>query len=161
MPENVKETSDQSTGPHRFRMKGWISCAPFERLLNVSILDAADGRATLSMPFLIDYAQGGGLMHGGALVTLADTAVVMAIKSLLPSGSHFATTALEAKYLLPVKKGTVTAKARVVDREGRMLRGRATVYDDENRAVMEFFSTFKIAKDATIEGITFDDGDAP
>ena len=142
-------------------MKGWISCAPFERLLNVSILEASGGRATLSMPFLIDYAQGGGLMHGGALVSLADTAVVMAIKSLVPSGSHFATIALEAKYLLPVKKGTVTAKARVVEREGRILRGRATVYDGENRAVMEFFSTFKIAKDATIEGITFDDGDAP
>jgi hypothetical protein len=37
------------------------------------------------------------------------------------------------------------------------LKGRATVYDDEERAVMEFSSTFRIARDATIKGIIFKD----
>jgi acyl-CoA thioesterase len=136
-------------------MESWISCAPFERLLNINIIEAGDGQAVLSMPFLIDYAQGGGLMHGGALVSLADTAVVMAIKSIIPALSHFATIALEAKYLLPVKKGIVTAEARVVYREGRILKGQAILYDDENRAVMEFTSTFKMAADTRIRGIDF------
>ena len=144
-----------STGPHRFEMDGWISCAPFERLLNMEIVEASDGQAILKMPFLLDYAQGGGLMHGGALVSLADTAVGMAIKSLIPPQSHFATILCEAKFLLPVKKGIVTAKARVVERQGRTLKGRATVYDDEERAVMEFSSTFKIAKDTTVKGVIF------
>jgi len=146
-----------STGPHRFEMDGWISCAPFERLLNMEIVEASDGQAILKMPFLLDYAQGGGLMHGGALVSLADTAVGMAIKSLIPPQSHFATILCEAKFLLPVKKGIVTAKARVVERQGRTLKGRATVYDDEERAVMEFSSTFKIAKDTTVKGVIFKD----
>ena len=97
-------------------------------------------------------------MHGGALISLADTAVVMAIKSIIPPQSHFATIALEAKYLLPVKKGVVTAEARVVHREGRILKGQATIYDEERKAVMEFASTFKIAADAKIKGITFADG---
>lgn len=144
-------------GPHRFKMQNWISCAPFERLLNMSILEASDGRAVLDMPFFVDYAQGGGLMHGGALVSLADTAVVMAIKSLVDPGSHFATIALEAKYLLPVKQGKLTARAEVTAREGRILKGRATIYDERDRAVMEFSSTFKIAKDAKIKGIIFED----
>jgi acyl-CoA thioesterase len=128
-------------------------------LLNVNIIEAAEGRAVLTMPFLIDYAQGGGLMHGGALVSLADTAVVMAIKSIIPPLSHFATIALEAKYLLPVKKGIVTAEAKVVHRQGRIVKGQATLYDEEKRAVMEFFSTFKIAADTTIRGIIFEDDD--
>jgi acyl-CoA thioesterase len=140
-------------------MEGWITCAPFERLLNVNIIEAAEGRAVLTMPFLIDYAQGGGLMHGGALVSLADTAVVMAIKSIITPLSHFATIALEAKYLLPVKKGIVTAEAKVVHRQGRIVKGQATLYDEEKRAVMEFFSTFKIAADTTIRGIIFEDDD--
>ena len=83
------------TGPHQFSMEGWISAAPFERMLQITIAEAGEGRATLTMPFLLDLAQGAGLMHGGALVSLADTAVVMAIKSLLPAGSHFATTRLK------------------------------------------------------------------
>jgi len=151
----MKETS---TGPHRFEMDGWISCAPFERLLNMKIVEASDGQATLKMPFLIGYAQGGGLMHGGALVSLADTAVVMAIKTLIPAQSHFATILCEAKFLLPVKKGIVTAKAKVVERQGRTLKGRATLYDDEERTVMQFFSTFKIARDTTIKGVIFQPG---
>ena len=154
MPQPGKTTTVPSTGPHRFQMEGWISCAPFERLLNITIVDAAEGRATLSMPFYIDYAQGGGLLHGGALVSLADTAVVMAIKSLIPPQSHFATIALEAKYLLPVSKGIVTAEAEVLKREGRILKGLAVIYDENQRAVMEFASTFKIAADSRIRGFT-------
>ena len=146
-----------STGPHRFAMAGWISAAPFETLLNMTIVEAADGEATLTMPFLIEYAQGAGLMHGGALVSLADTSVVMAIKSLLPPGSHFATIRLETCFLHPVKKGVVTAKARVASRSDRIIEGRATIYDEDNRAVMEFVSTFKLARDTAIQGITFAD----
>lgn len=152
------EDAGPSTGPHHFHMDGWLTCAPFERLLNITIVAARDGLATLTMPFLVDYANGAGLMHGGVLVGLADTAVVMAIKSLIPPCSHFATVSLETRFLLPVKKGTVTAKAEVVSREGVVLQGRATVFDEEERAVMEFASVFRIAKDPAIRGITFEKG---
>jgi uncharacterized protein (TIGR00369 family) len=137
-------------------MEGWISCAPFERLLNIKIIEASDGQAKLNMPFLIDYAQGGGLMHGGALATLADTAVVMAIKSIIPPYSHFATIAIEANFLLPVRRGIVTAEAKVIDQEGRIIKGQATIYDEEKKPVMEFLSTFKIARDPRIKEITFE-----
>lgn len=143
------------TGPHYFRMEDWISCAPFEKLLNITIEEASDGRATLTMPFLVDYAQGAGLMHGGALVSLADTAVVMAIKSLLPPETHFATIALEAKYLRAVKQGIITARAKMTERKDRTFKGEAVLFDEENRPVMEFTSTFKIARDAGIKNVTF------
>ena len=146
---------DQLTGPHKFEMEAWISCAPFERLLHMKIVEASDGRATLTMPFLFDMAQGGGLMHGGALVSLADTAVVMAIKSIVTPQTHFATISLETKFLYPVKKGMVTAKARVAHREGRILQGQSTVFNEDERPVLEFSSTFKIAKDKRIRTISF------
>jgi acyl-CoA thioesterase len=155
----MAEETRQSTGPHQFQMPAWISCAPFERLLSMEIVEAVDGRAVLRMPFLIDYAQGAGLMHGGALVSLADTAVVMAIKSIIAPQSHFATIALDTKFLLPVKKGVVTARAAVKGGEDRLLKGEATVYDEEGRAVMTFRSTFKIARDTRIEGVIFGQGD--
>jgi len=151
----LEKGSSQATGPHRFEMTEWISCAPYERLLNMKIVEAADGRAMLTMPFLIDYAQGAGLLHGGALVSLADTAVVMAIKSIIAPLSHFATIELESRFLLPVKKGVVTARAEVVSKEGRQLKGRAIVYDEEGRAVLDFWSTFKIARNTQIKSITY------
>jgi acyl-CoA thioesterase len=154
MEEN-REGRD-STGPHRFAMEGWISTAPFERLLHMEIVEAAGGKATLTMPFLFDLAQGAGIMHGGALVSLADTAVVMAIKSLLPPKTHFGTISVEAEFLYPVKKGLVTAKAHVLGRQDRTLTGQATVFNEEDRPVLEFRSTFKIARDSNISGITFE-----
>lgn len=153
----LEEEISGATGPHRFEMSEWISCAPFERLLKMTIVEAADGRAKLTMPFLIDYAQGAGLLHGGALASLADTAVVMAIKSVIEPLSHFATTQMECRFLHPVKKGVVTAEAEVVSRDGRQLRGKAVLYDDEGKAVLEFCSTFKIARDARIRAIRFRD----
>lgn len=159
MPDK-KKPAHSSTGPHHFKMGAWISCAPFERMLGMTIAEAQNGRSVLKMPFVIDLAQGGGLMHGGALVSLADTAVVMAIKTLLPSGSHFATIALDARYLLPVKEGTVTARAEVLERDGRIIKGRAVIYDYLDRPVMEFSSVFKIAKDTRIKGVTFE-GEPP
>jgi acyl-CoA thioesterase len=150
---------ERYTGPHQFDMDGWISCAPFERLLHMEIVEASDGRATLTMPFLIDFAQGAGLLHGGALISLADTAVVMAIKSLAPVQAHFATISLESKFLYPVKQGVVTARAKVLQQEGRILQGQATVYNEDERPVLECSSTFKVAKDSIIRGITFQESD--
>ncbi len=145
----------QFTGPHRFQMEQWISCAPFERLLHMEILEALDGRAVLTMPFLSDFSQGGGLMHGGALVSLADTAVVMAIKSVLPPKTHFGTVSMESKFLYPVRKGIITASARVVEQHGRTFRGEATVADEDGKAVLEFASVFKVARDDRIRGVTY------
>ena len=143
----------ESTGPHHFSMEGWISCAPFERLLHMQIVEASEGKATLTMPFLIDFAQGAGLLHGGALVSLADTAVVMAIKSIVSPQTHFATISLETKFIRPVHQGVITAKARVTDKTERILQGQATVFDEDGRPVLEFSSTFKIAQERVIRGI--------
>lgn len=145
------------TGPHRFRMDAWIGCAPFERLLQLTIVSAKGGRATLTMPFLVEYAQGAGLMHGGAIATLADTAVVMAIKSVVAPGSHFATIESTISYLYPVKQGVVTARARIASPEDRRIEGQATVYDDADRTVAEFSAVFKLGRDTRIAAVTFAD----
>lgn len=139
-----------STGPHLFSMDAWIDLAPFEKMLNMVIVEAAQGHARLKMPFLFDFAQGAGLLHGGALVSLADTSVAIAIKTLLPPLSHFATISLESKFLLPVKKGIVTAQADIVEKNGRIFKGLSSIRDDENKTVMEFSSVFKVARSVEI-----------
>ncbi|MCO4756911.1 MAG: PaaI family thioesterase [Oceanospirillaceae bacterium] len=134
------------TGPHQVQLSQWISEAPFERLLNMKIERACKGEAVLSMPFFEEYAQGAGLMHGGALTALADTAVAMAIKSVLPEDTHFGTIALETRFLNAVRQGWVTAQANVISQQGRDLVGQATVFDDQQQPVIEFESHFRVAR---------------
>lgn len=149
----------QDTGPHRLVLDRWIGCAPYERLLQMQIVEACDGKATLTMPFLVQFAQGAALMHGGALLSLADTAMVMAIKSVLEPHTHFATVHVSADYLKPVSRGVVTATARMTHRDGRKISGEARVSDDSGEPVLVATARFVIARDARIRNVTFTDQD--
>ena len=145
------ENLNPFTGPHTVESKDWIDTAPFGRLLHLEIVEANNGTAVLTMPFLFDFAQGSGFMHGGALVSLADTATVMAIKSLVPKGTHFATISLKTTFLYPVKSGIVTAKAHVTARRKDHLYGRVTIFNRKDRPVLEFKAAFKIGKNKMIK----------
>ena len=152
-----KNRLDKFTGPHQIEMESWISCAPYERLLHMKIVEAVDGKAILTMPFLMHFAQGAGLMHGGALISLADTALVMAIKSILPPYTHFATTHVEARYLKSVKQGNVTAQAKLTGRQDRVITGEVSLYNESEEPVLTFTAQFKIARDARLKQVTFSD----
>lgn len=136
----------------QFALNGWIDTAPFEDLVGLRIEQAGEGRAVLTVPFRVRLAMGGGFMHGGALTTLADTAVAMAIKSLLPPGTLFATTELTTRFLAPVKEGLVTATAQVRGPEGRTFHGEADLTDAGGVRVASFTSVFRVAR-----GQGFDD----
>lgn len=130
----------------QFQLEGWVATAPFEDHVGLTIESAADGEARLSMPFRVCLANGGGVMHGGALVTLADTAVAMAIKSILPPGTFFATTELNTQFLAPFQSGTVVALARVRGPEGRTFYGEAELRDEAGTVVARFQSVFRVAR---------------
>jgi uncharacterized protein (TIGR00369 family) len=138
------------TGPHQVTLEKWISCAPFEKLLGLEIIEAKDGRSYLTMPFVYQLAQGQGMAHGGAIVTLADTAVAMAVKSLLPPGSRFGTISLNAEFLGPVTQGVLTARAEVTPVENRQVQGYAEVTDNDGRPVMRFSAVFKLGREVTL-----------
>jgi len=139
-------------GEKPFRLKAWIDTAPFEDLCGLELDRVGDGRAVLGCRFKVKLAQGGGVMHGGVLTTLADTAVAMAIKSLLPEGTVFATTELTTRFLAPVRSGRVRAIAAVRGPEGRTFYGEAQVVDAQGMVVAEFASVFRVAR-----GQGFDD----
>lgn len=134
-------------GDPAFRLDSWIDTAPFEDLIGIDLLQVDQGRATLGCQARVKLAQGGGVVHGGALTTLADTAVAMAIKSLLPEGSVFATTELQMKFLRPVRSGYLKAVAAVDGPQGRSFYGQADIFDADGSKVAEFTSTFRVARD--------------
>jgi len=129
-----------------FTLPRWIACAPFEEYLGMQIIEAGGGRSVLSMEFRVKHAQGLGLMHGGAVTALADTAVAMAIKTLLPEGTMFATTDLSLKFLAPIKSGVVKAVASAEFSDERTITGRAEVLDGDGVIVATFNSIFRVKR---------------
>lgn len=142
----VDGSTSRNPNEKQFELRSWIDTAPFEDLLAITIEETQPGRAVLSLPFKVKFAQGGGFLHGGVLTALADTAVAMAIKTLLPEGTVFATTELTTRFLAPVKSGRVTATATVSGPDGRSFFGEATVNDASGREVARFNSVFRVAR---------------
>ena len=98
------------------------------------------------MSFKVKHAQGKGLMHGGAVTALADTAVAMAIKSLLPEDTHFATVELNLQFHAPIRSGTVRAVAVAAFRAERTIEGEAEVFSEEGVKAATFRSVFKVKR---------------
>jgi acyl-CoA thioesterase len=135
----------RQAGERQFELAGWIDTAPFEDLLGMRIEEAGEGRAVLAMDFPVKFAQGGGVLHGGALTALGDTAVAIAIKTLLPPGTVFATTELVTRFLAPVLAGPIRATATVIGPQGRTFTG-AALLEAEGRPVANFTATFRVAR---------------
>jgi len=144
MYEHLYDQPMSTGAPLPFQLPAWIATAPFEEYLGMTIEEAGEGTALLTMPFQVKHCQGKGLMHGGAITALADTAVAMAIKSLLSEGSHFVTTDLHLQFHAPVRAGTVTARAHVERRDERNLTGTCQVYAADGTKVATFTSNFRI-----------------
>ncbi|WP_243374758.1 PaaI family thioesterase [Geotalea sp. SG265] len=146
MYQHVYDTRMPGGGEIPFELPRWIACAPFEEYLGMTIEEAAEGHAVLTMPFTVKLSQGVGFMHGGAITALADTAVAMAIKSVLPEGSNFVTMDLGLKFHAPVRSGVVRAVARIIERDERNIKGEAEVFDGEGIKVATFSSVFRVRR---------------
>lgn len=146
MYEQVYEQQMIEGEPLPFELPAWVACAPFEEFVGMRIERAADGEAVLTLPFKVKLAQGKGLMHGGVVTALADTAVAMAIKSILPEDTHFVTIDLGLKFHAPVRGGVVKAVARIVERDERNIRGEAEVFDESGVKVATFHSLFRVKR---------------
>lgn len=137
----------EKDGAIPFKLPDWVALAPFEEFLGMRIEETAAGYALLSMPFRAALCQGGGLMHGGAVVSLADTALAIAIKTLLPQGTHFATIDMGLTFHAPVRWGTVRAEANVVERKERDITGEVQVITEEGIKAATFRATFRVRRE--------------
>ena len=129
-----------------FQLSEWIATAPFEEFLGMSIEKASGGKAVLTMPFKAGLCQGKGLMHGGAVVSLADTALAMAIKSLLPEGTDFVTIKMGLEFHAPVRWGVVRAEAKITHQDDREIEGVTEILTEEGIKAATFKATFRVRK---------------
>ena len=146
MYKKIYDIPIPAEGDLPFQLPGWIACAPFEEFLGMRIDEVGEGRAVLTMPFKVKLAQGKGFMHGGAITALADTAVAIAIKSVLPEGTNFVTMELGLKFHAPIRYGVVKAEARIIDQNDRDIRGVAEIFDERGLKVATFTSVFRVRR---------------
>ena len=85
----------------------------FRELLGIDIEERGDGRAKLLFRANQEHLNDGGIVHGGAIATLADCAMGSALASTLAEGEQPVTVEAKVNYLEPGEPGTIVAEARV------------------------------------------------
>lgn len=87
-------------------------------LLGFDLETAETGHAVLRLKALPHHKQLNGVVHGGILAALADTAAAIAAYTTVPKGIPLATVELKINYLEAIPGGRIRADARVL-RTGR------------------------------------------
>jgi len=90
------------------------------RLLGLEFVGARRGAATFALDVREELTRMGGILHGGAVVSLLDTAAAFAVHTLLEPSDRTVTVDLTVHFLRPATSGRVEAQARVLRRGRRV-----------------------------------------
>lgn len=100
------------------RLRETFSQVPYARLLGLEFVRAERGTATFALDVREELTRMGGILHGGAVVSLLDTAAAFAVHTLLGPDGRTVTVDLTVHFIRPASSGRVEGRARVL-RQGR------------------------------------------
>jgi uncharacterized protein (TIGR00369 family) len=107
---------------------------PYWATLGLELLEAGDGRSVMAVTFRPEHLQNG-VMHGGVVASLIDSACAVAAISRLPPEAYATSVNLQVAYLKPVTGGRITARAECLRAGRRILFCEARVWDEAGQLV--------------------------
>lgn len=124
------------------RVEQAIRAVPFARFLGIELESIEPGRATMSLQIREELKQNVGVVHGGVVASLIDSATAFAILPLLKADEATTTVDLTISYLRPLIDGRISATARVVREGGRIVVLSAELHDDQGNLSATALSTY-------------------
>ena len=122
------------------------SCAYYQ-LLQLEVTELAHGYARFRMPAAENLLQFQGMVHGGAIYSLADSAVAIALLTTCQPEEQVVTIEGKINYVAPVRAGgEVTAEARLVHRGRQTALGDVEVKGDDGRLVAKGLITYMVVR---------------
>ncbi len=97
-------------------------------------MDPVAGTAVLAFEPDERFKQGGGIIHGGIVSTMLDSALALAAFTRLQQGQSFATVSLNVHFLRQALPGRHLAKARLDRMGARMIFASAELFRDGETA---------------------------
>jgi len=113
--------NDDPLDPARVaRAREAFASVPYARLLGLELGKVGPCDVSIHLEIRDELRQNQGVVHGGAVASLIDTAAAFAVLTRLDINERVTTTDLTIHYLRPASTGRLTARARIV-RGGRRL----------------------------------------
>jgi len=123
-----------------------LATMPFAVASGVELDRAEPGEVTGRLPWAPDRCTAGGVLHGGALMTLADSVGAVCAFLNLPAGTSTATVASSTALIRAVRGGSAHAVARPLHAGRSFVVVSVELTDDEGRRVAQVTQTQAVLK---------------
>jgi 1,4-dihydroxy-2-naphthoyl-CoA hydrolase len=114
-----------------------IALMPLAGHLGITLSEARPGRVVAELAWAPQLCTSGEVMHGGALMTLADSAGALVAFLGLPTGATTATMTSTTQLFRPVSSGTVRAVSVPLHRGRTTATIQTSLYDSADRLVAQ------------------------
>jgi acyl-CoA thioesterase len=122
-----------------------LAASEFHTWAGMEVVEASAGEVTVAMDVLDRHVNLQGLVHGGMLAILADTACGLSIRSAMEPGRLHVTTDMDIHYLAPASPGRLLGRGKAV-RVGRSLAfAEASIEDAEGRLLARAQARFSVS----------------
>jgi uncharacterized protein (TIGR00369 family) len=117
---------------------------PFYRHLGMRLTKLSRGRAEMQVQVTGRLTQDAGVAHGGVAATLIDSAVGLAVCTMLKPEEVTTTVEMKVNFTAPAIPGLLRASARIIQRGKRIAVGEAEVRDRNRTLVAKGLATYII-----------------
>jgi 1,4-dihydroxy-2-naphthoyl-CoA hydrolase len=112
-----------------------VALMPLAGQLGITVESASAERVVGSLAWAPELCTAGGILHGGTLMALADTAGALCAYLGLPTGASTATTTSTTHLIRSVSAGTVRATATPVHSGRSQIVVQTDLTDEQGRLV--------------------------
>ncbi len=124
-------------------LSGAVPPPLYATLLKMRLAEAGEGTTTFELPVTPDLYNPNAVVHGGAIASVADSAMGLAVVSTLGADENFTTLELKVNFVRAstVDSGPLRAVGRVVHRGRQVAVTEADVFDRTNQLVARASAT--------------------
>ena len=124
------------------RAREAFASVPYAKFLRLELGDVASGAVSIHLDVRDELKQNQGVVHGGAVASLIDTASAFAVLTQLALDERVTTADLTIHYLRPITSGRMVATARVIRGGRRLFVLSVDVTNDKDRLVATAVTTY-------------------
>ena len=118
-----------------------VALMPFAAGLGIDVSDAAKGEVRGRLAWAPEHCTAGGVLHGGALMSLADSVGAICAFLNLPEGATTATIESKTNFFAPVREGWVHGVTKPLHTGRRTIVVDTELYDDAGKLVARVTQT--------------------
>ncbi len=133
--------TDKISAEKEKRIREEFGKFPFPALLGVEVENLEYGSACIKLPFRSQLTQGQDYVHGGAITSICDSAVALALATMIDRGEYMLTIELKTNYTAPADDD-VFAEARIIHKGNHTAVGEVDVSKSDGTLVAKSIVTY-------------------